>query len=175
MKPKDYKSTDWKLVLHPADCDTGVVFCRQVFNDWISPNFVNPGVELGWVPCTGSIRAYECGYAMLRVSGVAPAPSGHEWQFQCSVGVDCSDAEPRCIWLAVLRGVSPRTSPRLTPIASPRRRGSWRLIQRHRLSWVRKKYDILGWQNLQFSCFGSILFQYFALCDLSNSNRKKGF
>lgn len=76
---------------------------------------------------------------MLRVSGVAPAPSGHEWRFQCSVGVDCSDAEPRCIWLAVLRGVSPRASPRLTPIASPRRRGSRRLIQRHRLSWVRKE------------------------------------
>ncbi|XP_070846945.1 rho GTPase-activating protein 23-like isoform X3 [Chaetodon trifascialis] len=78
---------------------------------------------------------------MLRVSGVAPAPSGHEWRFQCSVGVDCSDAEPRCIWLAVLRGVSPRTSPRLTPIASPRRRGSRRLIQRHRLSWAK------GWKD----------------------------
>ncbi|XP_069024626.1 rho GTPase-activating protein 23-like isoform X2 [Embiotoca jacksoni] len=78
---------------------------------------------------------------MLRVSGVAPAPSGHEWRFQCSVGVDCSDAEPRCIWLAVLRGVSPHTSPRPTPIASPRRRGSRRVIQRHRLSWAKGRRD----------------------------------
>ncbi|XP_051272687.1 rho GTPase-activating protein 23 isoform X4 [Dicentrarchus labrax] len=78
---------------------------------------------------------------MLRVSGVAPAPSGHEWRFQCSVGVDCSDAEPRCIWLAVLRGVSPRASPRPTPIASPRKRGSRRVIQRHRLSWAKGRRD----------------------------------
>ncbi|XP_074519184.1 rho GTPase-activating protein 23-like isoform X2 [Halichoeres trimaculatus] len=78
---------------------------------------------------------------MLRVSGVAPAPSGHEWRFQCSVGVDCSDAEPRCIWLAVLRGISPRASPRPTPIASPRRRGSQRIIQRHRLSWAKGRRD----------------------------------
>lgn len=86
---------------------------------------------------TDSACAYECGGAMLKVSGAAPAPSGHEWRFYCSVGVDCSDAEPRCIWLAVLRGISPRALPRPTPITSPRRRGSRRLIQRHRLSWVR--------------------------------------
>ncbi|XP_053720406.1 rho GTPase-activating protein 23-like isoform X2 [Synchiropus splendidus] len=78
---------------------------------------------------------------MLRVTGAAPAPLGHEWRFQCSVGVDCSDAEPRCIWLAVLRGISPRTSPRPTPITSPRRRGSRRLIQRHRLSWAKGRRD----------------------------------
>ncbi|XP_074475492.1 rho GTPase-activating protein 23-like isoform X3 [Sebastes fasciatus] len=82
-----------------------------------------------------------CGGAMLRVSGVAPAPSGHEWRFQCSVGVDCSDAEPRCIWLAVLRGVSPHSSPRPTPIASPRRRGSRRVIQRHHVSWAKGRRD----------------------------------
>ncbi|XP_056222711.1 rho GTPase-activating protein 23-like isoform X4 [Seriola aureovittata] len=78
---------------------------------------------------------------MLRVSGVAPAPSGHKWQFQCSVGVDCSDAEPRCIWLAVLRNISPRASPRRTFIASPRRRSSKRVIQRHRLSWAKGRRD----------------------------------
>ncbi|KAM4524170.1 rho GTPase-activating protein 23-like isoform 5-T6 [Odontesthes bonariensis] len=74
---------------------------------------------------------------MLRASGVAPAPSSHEWQFQCSVGVDCSDAEPRCIWLAVLRGVSPCIYPHPTPVTSPRRRGFGRLIQRHCLSWAK--------------------------------------
>ncbi|KAJ4941028.1 hypothetical protein JOQ06_027315, partial [Pogonophryne albipinna] len=78
---------------------------------------------------------------MLRVSCVAPAPPGQQWRFQCSVGVDCSDAEPRCIWLAVLRVVSPHTSPRPTPIASPRRRGSRRLIQRHRVSWAKGRRD----------------------------------
>ncbi|XP_047183481.1 rho GTPase-activating protein 23-like isoform X3 [Scophthalmus maximus] len=78
---------------------------------------------------------------MLRVSDVAPAPSGHEWRFQCSVGVDCSDVEPRCIWLAVLRGISPGTSPRRTPIASPRRPGFRRAIQRHRLSWAKGRRD----------------------------------
>ncbi|XP_013882613.1 rho GTPase-activating protein 23 isoform X3 [Austrofundulus limnaeus] len=78
---------------------------------------------------------------MLKVSGLAPAPSGHEWQFQCSVGVDCINAEPCCIWLAVLRGVSPCTSPRPTPLSSPRRRGSRRLIHRHRLSWAKGQRD----------------------------------
>ncbi|XP_062234522.1 rho GTPase-activating protein 23-like isoform X7 [Platichthys flesus] len=78
---------------------------------------------------------------MLRLSGVAPAPSGHEWRFQCSVGVDCSDVEPRCIWLAVLRGVSPQASPRRIPIASPRRRGCRRAIQRHRSSWAKGRRD----------------------------------
>ncbi|KAM7371296.1 hypothetical protein PAMP_010778 [Pampus punctatissimus] len=78
---------------------------------------------------------------MLRVSGVAPAPSGHEWCFQCSVGVDCSDAEPRCIWLAVLRSVSPCSSPPPTSITSPRRRGSRRVIQHHRLCWAKGQRD----------------------------------
>ncbi|XP_068161446.1 rho GTPase-activating protein 23-like isoform X2 [Antennarius striatus] len=78
---------------------------------------------------------------MLTLTGIAPAPSGHEWRFQCSVGVDCSDAEPRCIWLAVLRGISPRASPRPTPIPSPRRRGSRRIIHRHRVSWAK------GWRD----------------------------
>ena len=34
-----------------------------------------------------------------------PAPtSAPDWSFQNPVGVDCSSPEPRCIWLAVLRG-----------------------------------------------------------------------
>ncbi|XP_041829751.1 rho GTPase-activating protein 23-like isoform X4 [Melanotaenia boesemani] len=78
---------------------------------------------------------------MLLGSSVAPAPSGHEWCFQCSVGVDCCDAEPRCIWLAVLRAASPHASPRPTPVTSPRRRGSRRLIQRQRLSWAKGRRD----------------------------------
>ncbi|XP_049320258.1 rho GTPase-activating protein 23 isoform X2 [Astyanax mexicanus] len=41
------------------------------------------------------------------VSGV-PAPAGKEWCFEFPVGVDCSDPEPRCIWLAVLRNVKVR-------------------------------------------------------------------
>ncbi|XP_028331488.1 rho GTPase-activating protein 23-like isoform X3 [Gouania willdenowi] len=80
---------------------------------------------------------------MLRVSGVAPAPLGHEWHFQCSVGVDCSDAEPRCIWLAVLRSISPCSSPRPTHITSPRRRGSRRVLQRQRLSSAKGRRDAM--------------------------------
>lgn len=41
------------------------------------------------------------------VSGV-PAPAGKEWCFEFPVGVDCSDPEPRCIWLAVLRNANVR-------------------------------------------------------------------
>ena len=104
----------------------------------------DPWCVLVRVPCTNGIYEYECGRAMLRLSGVAPAPSGHEWRFQCSVGVDCSDVEPRCIWLAVLRGVSPQASPRRIPIASPRRRGFRRAIQRRRLSWVRGQTVDMG-------------------------------
>uniref|UniRef100_A0AAZ3Q6A0 Rho GTPase-activating protein 23-like n=1 Tax=Oncorhynchus tshawytscha TaxID=74940 RepID=A0AAZ3Q6A0_ONCTS len=33
-------------------------------------------------------------------------PTRSEWCFQNPVGVDCSAAEPRCIWLAVLPGIS---------------------------------------------------------------------
>lgn len=39
------------------------------------------------------------------VSGV-PAPAGKEWRFEFPVGVDCSDPEPRCIWLAALRNLN---------------------------------------------------------------------
>nr|XP_046270210.1 rho GTPase-activating protein 23 isoform X6 [Scatophagus argus] len=35
-----------------------------------------------------------------------PAPAGSDWSFQNPVGVDCSSPEPRCIWLAVLRGAT---------------------------------------------------------------------
>ncbi|KAL4659277.1 rho GTPase-activating protein 23 isoform X1 [Arapaima gigas] len=38
-----------------------------------------------------------------------PAPAGTEWSYESPVGVDCSAPEPRCIWLAVLRGVATRT------------------------------------------------------------------
>ncbi|XP_077589879.1 LOW QUALITY PROTEIN: rho GTPase-activating protein 23 [Stigmatopora nigra] len=34
-----------------------------------------------------------------------PVPPGSDWSFQNPVGVDCSSPEPRCIWVAVLRGV----------------------------------------------------------------------
>ncbi|XP_037100863.1 rho GTPase-activating protein 23-like isoform X1 [Syngnathus acus] len=72
---------------------------------------------------------------MHRISGAAPAPSGHTWCFQCSVGVDCSDPEPRCIWLAVLRIISPQ----LTAITSLRKPGSMRIIQ-HR-TWAKGLKD----------------------------------
>ncbi|KAM9784648.1 rho GTPase-activating protein 23-like isoform 2-T2 [Syngnathus typhle] len=35
-----------------------------------------------------------------------PVPAGSDWSFQNPVGVDCSSPEPRCIWVAVLRGVA---------------------------------------------------------------------
>ncbi|KAJ8414291.1 hypothetical protein AAFF_G00051610 [Aldrovandia affinis] len=35
-----------------------------------------------------------------------PARAGKEWHLESAVGVDCSAPEPRCVWLAVLRGVS---------------------------------------------------------------------
>ncbi|KAI1896425.1 hypothetical protein AGOR_G00094640 [Albula goreensis] len=44
------------------------------------------------------------------------APVGRDWSFESAVGVDCSAPEPRCIWLAVLRGVTagpPLGRPRL--------------------------------------------------------------
>ncbi|KAK6473125.1 hypothetical protein HHUSO_G27807 [Huso huso] len=36
----------------------------------------------------------------------APPAGGTRWSFESPVGVDCSDPEPRCIWLAILRSVS---------------------------------------------------------------------
>ncbi|XP_032430627.1 rho GTPase-activating protein 23-like isoform X7 [Xiphophorus hellerii] len=73
---------------------------------------------------------------MLRGLGVAPAPSGHKWKFHCSVGVDCSNAEPCCIWLAVLRGVSNHTSLRPRAVTPTRRTGS-RIKNHHHLSWTK--------------------------------------
>ncbi|XP_051904312.1 rho GTPase-activating protein 23 isoform X5 [Hippocampus zosterae] len=35
-----------------------------------------------------------------------PSPAGFNWSFQNPVGVDCSSPEPRCIWVAVLRGIT---------------------------------------------------------------------
>ncbi|XP_041813771.1 rho GTPase-activating protein 23 isoform X2 [Chelmon rostratus] len=44
-----------------------------------------------------------------------PAPAGSDWSFQNPVGVDCSSPEPRCIWLAVLRGATGSVSPPAMP------------------------------------------------------------
>ncbi|XP_029912813.1 rho GTPase-activating protein 23 isoform X3 [Myripristis murdjan] len=51
------------------------------------------------------------------------APAGSDWCFQNPVGVDCSSPEPRCIWVAVLRGAAgPEPTPP-TPPAMPVRSG----------------------------------------------------
>ncbi|XP_034045436.1 rho GTPase-activating protein 23 isoform X3 [Thalassophryne amazonica] len=44
-----------------------------------------------------------------------PRPAGSSWSFQNPVGVDCSSPEPRCIWLAVLRGTTGPVPPPSTP------------------------------------------------------------
>ncbi|XP_071263580.1 rho GTPase-activating protein 23-like isoform X4 [Salvelinus alpinus] len=43
-------------------------------------------------------------------------PARSEWCFQNPVGVDCSAAEPRCIWLAVLRGAPLPSPPTMRPV-----------------------------------------------------------
>ncbi|XP_023266752.1 rho GTPase-activating protein 23-like [Seriola lalandi dorsalis] len=48
-----------------------------------------------------------------------PAPAGSDWSFQNPVGVDCSSPEPRCIWLAVLRGTTGPAPPPSPPAAMP--------------------------------------------------------
>ncbi|CAG13993.1 unnamed protein product, partial [Tetraodon nigroviridis] len=78
---------------------------------------------------------------MPKVSGGAPTASGQEWKFYCSVGVDCSDAEPRCIWMAVLRCLSPSASPRRIPITSTQHRGCQRHLKHHRLTLPKEKRD----------------------------------
>ncbi|KAF0024984.1 hypothetical protein F2P81_021865 [Scophthalmus maximus] len=143
-RDQDYKFIeDLMYGIHCADCDTRVadVLCRSDLPLIDLPSWL---CRIKQRLCKDNTYQYECGGAMLRVSDVAPAPSGHEWRFQCSVGVDCSDVEPRCIWLAVLRGISPGTSPRRTPIASPRRPGFRRAIQRHRLSWDEENGNATG-------------------------------
>ncbi|XP_014879698.1 rho GTPase-activating protein 21-like, partial [Poecilia latipinna] len=77
---------------------------------------------------------------MLRGLGVAPAPPGHKWKFHCSVGVDCSNAEPCCIWLAVLRVVSNHTSLHPTAVTPTRRTGS-RIKNHHHLSSTKGQND----------------------------------
>ncbi|XP_026770295.2 rho GTPase-activating protein 23 isoform X7 [Pangasianodon hypophthalmus] len=49
-------------------------------------------------------------WAMRRSVLGVPAPAGKEWCFEFPVGVDCSDPEPRCIWLAALRSLNVRHS-----------------------------------------------------------------
>lgn len=55
-----------------------------------------------------------------------PSPAGPDWSFQNPVGVDCSSPEPRCIWLAVLRGATSSVQ-RATPPAMPAEHGQKRL------------------------------------------------
>ncbi|XP_064844546.1 rho GTPase-activating protein 23-like isoform X1 [Oncorhynchus masou masou] len=43
-------------------------------------------------------------------------PTRSEWCFQNPIGVDCSAAEPRCIWLAVLRGAPLPSPPTMRPV-----------------------------------------------------------
>ncbi|XP_036394757.1 rho GTPase-activating protein 23-like [Megalops cyprinoides] len=54
-----------------------------------------------------------------------PALAGKEWCFENAVGVDCSSPEPRCIWLAVLRGVRVGSPP------GPPGRGAHRRERQH--------------------------------------------
>ncbi|KAJ7992283.1 hypothetical protein DPEC_G00276910 [Dallia pectoralis] len=46
-------------------------------------------------------------------------PATSEWSFQNPIGVDCSAPEPRCIWLAVLRGAPCHLPSPLTPDLRP--------------------------------------------------------
>ncbi|XP_061906109.1 rho GTPase-activating protein 23 isoform X1 [Entelurus aequoreus] len=55
--------------------------------------------------------------AMPAVMLPCPSSAGSDWSFQNPVGVDCSSPEPRCIWLAVLRGTTgPPPSPPVMPV-----------------------------------------------------------
>ncbi|KAM6904614.1 LOW QUALITY PROTEIN: rho GTPase-activating protein 23 [Xenentodon cancila] len=57
-----------------------------------------------------------------------PAPAGSDWSFQDPVGVDCSSPEPRCIWLAVLRGsTGPMPSTPSAAMAAGHRQSSHQL------------------------------------------------
>ncbi|XP_062422273.1 rho GTPase-activating protein 23 isoform X4 [Pungitius pungitius] len=49
-----------------------------------------------------------------------PSPAGPDWSFQNPVGVDCSSPEPRCIWLAVLRGATGSARPAAPPAGQGR-------------------------------------------------------
>ncbi|XP_008327681.1 rho GTPase-activating protein 23 isoform X5 [Cynoglossus semilaevis] len=53
--------------------------------------------------------------AMVR----CPTPVGSNWSFQNPVGVDCSSPEPRCIWVAVLRGATSPVAPPSPPSDIP--------------------------------------------------------
>ncbi|KAK9535314.1 hypothetical protein VZT92_007702 [Zoarces viviparus] len=50
-----------------------------------------------------------------------PSHAGPDWSFQNPVGVDCSSPEPRCIWLAVLRGATGSVPPPTLPTVPTRR------------------------------------------------------
>ncbi|KAL1264190.1 hypothetical protein QQF64_004545, partial [Cirrhinus molitorella] len=54
-------------------------------------------------------------FSVKRHTSRVPAPVGKEWCFQFSVGVDCIDPEPRCIWLVILRnaGARPCSTPKV--------------------------------------------------------------
>ncbi|KAJ8245943.1 hypothetical protein GJAV_G00261960 [Gymnothorax javanicus] len=43
--------------------------------------------------------------------GAPTVTAGKDWRFEGAVGVDCSSPEPRCVWLAVLHGVTAGSPP----------------------------------------------------------------
>lgn len=54
----------------------------------------------------------------LMPAAMLPCPqpaASRDWSFQNPVGVDCSSPEPRCIWVAVLRGTTSPTVPPVMP------------------------------------------------------------
>ncbi|XP_016404950.1 rho GTPase-activating protein 23-like isoform X3 [Sinocyclocheilus rhinocerous] len=51
---------------------------------------------------------WSAGQVPLAMPAVCPRVGGKEWCFQDAVGVDCSSPEPRCIWVAVLHGDTPK-------------------------------------------------------------------
>lgn len=73
-------------------------WCHFAWSRWpadILPSCGGSGARLPMV------RLIMC--SVKHYTSRVPAPSGKEWCFKVSVGVDCSHPEPRCIWLAILR------------------------------------------------------------------------
>ncbi|XP_028975827.2 rho GTPase-activating protein 23 isoform X4 [Esox lucius] len=116
--------------------------------------------HVGFCRCSSSVSCVSCPVWSVSTSvcvmlgGRVPAPLGQEWCFHCSVGVDCCDPEPRCIWLAALRSIAlhtsttptralprPSTPPRVSP--RPKRRVPRRVLPRLHLSWAKGRRDAI--------------------------------
>ncbi|XP_016110485.1 rho GTPase-activating protein 23-like isoform X2 [Sinocyclocheilus grahami] len=98
-----------------------------------------------------------------------PAPVGKEWCFEFSVGVDCSDPEPRCIWLVILRNAGAQ------PCHTPEDSGTGTMHWELKMAKYHKDGGLSSSQNTQCASGKSVAWKGPRTVELQKNSQGFGF